>query len=162
VRKGPRHPKIDRVVHEEVGQDCSPSHQASGELIPEGRLTLVLTTPRREILRLGDPVPTQLIEYFFVLNGVAKVSEEANIRPAPVLLTDRGLTDLYRTTENHEVASAKEIASAGLTVTCKSQSDTVRVYVERPGSLLRQGAGPTSNTSALGAYRRPMLSWPPI
>ena len=28
----------------------------------------------------------QLIEYFFVLNGVMKVNEEADVRPAPVLL----------------------------------------------------------------------------
>jgi hypothetical protein len=28
----------------------------------------------------------QLIEYFFVLNGVMKVSKEADVRPAPVLL----------------------------------------------------------------------------
>jgi hypothetical protein len=28
----------------------------------------------------------QLIEYFFVLNGVIKVDEEADVRPAPVLL----------------------------------------------------------------------------
>lgn len=28
----------------------------------------------------------QLIEYFFVLNGVMNVDEEADVRPAPVLL----------------------------------------------------------------------------
>ena len=28
----------------------------------------------------------QLIEYFFVLNGVMKADEEADVRPAPVLL----------------------------------------------------------------------------
>jgi len=38
---------------------------------------------------LNDQPPDllmQLIEYFFVLNGVMKVNEEADVRPAPVLL----------------------------------------------------------------------------
>ncbi len=38
---------------------------------------------------LNDQPPDllmQLIEYFFALNGVTKVNEEADVRPAPVLL----------------------------------------------------------------------------
>jgi len=30
----------------------------------------------------------QLIEYFFVLNGVMKANEESDVRPAPVLLAE--------------------------------------------------------------------------